>query len=112
MANYDLDLDVGSMCRVCSLQKEKLYNLFSNCLVEGIILPLPAMIRSCLELEVFYFKLKAIHYILFSSCSIDRLTNMTQYYHVKFVIIVKFRLLIFIHSKIKANEQKKLWNEF
>lgn len=52
MNEYELELDIGKTCRVCLQSPERLFNIFSNVITDGNIVAFPAMLTSCLNLEV------------------------------------------------------------
>lgn len=52
MNEYELELDIGKTCRVCLQSPDRLFNIFSNVITDGNIVAFPAMLTSCLNLEV------------------------------------------------------------
>lgn len=53
-----LELDITKICRICLLQSKKFLNIYSNCIVDGYILSIPDMLKSCLDLEVCLISLR------------------------------------------------------
>lgn len=52
---YDLDMDVENMCRICLSQtdtSERLFNIFSSAIVDGFLVSIPDVLQFSVDLKV------------------------------------------------------------
>lgn len=49
---FCLDIDAENVCRICLSQPQNLQNIFTNTIVDGYIIPIPEMVKYCLDIKV------------------------------------------------------------